>query len=124
MPQISPQIKRSCGLLVSVLNVGLLGMSLEGAAAAQSMSFGDPLPGLTAAEQQAFEDGREEFMEKERVEDGLGPVFNADSCAACYRAPVIGGDSTIVETRFGTYDHKQFDPQPGPTADTGPPRSG
>jgi CxxC motif-containing protein (DUF1111 family) len=49
-------------------------------------------------------------MEKETVEDGLGPVFNANSCAACHDSPAIGGDSTVVETRFGTTTHKQFDP--------------
>jgi CxxC motif-containing protein (DUF1111 family) len=65
---------------------------------------------LTAEQQQAFEDGREEFREKEKVEDGLGPVFNTNSCAACHDSPAIGGDSTIVETRFGTIDHKQVDP--------------
>jgi CxxC motif-containing protein (DUF1111 family) len=110
MALISLHTKRRCGLVVSVLSVGLLGVSSGRAAAAASTNFGDPLPGLTAAQQQAFEDGREEFMEKERVEDGLGPVFNANSCAACHDSPAIGGDSTVVETRFGTYDHKQFDP--------------
>jgi CxxC motif-containing protein (DUF1111 family) len=110
MPLISPHTKPSCGLVVSVLSVGLLGVFWGHAAAAAPTAFGDALPGLTAAEQQAFEDGREEFLEVEGVGDGLGPVFNADSCAACHRSPAVGGDSTVVETRFGTSDHKHFDP--------------
>lgn len=110
MALISLQTKRRCGLVVSVLSVGLLSVSLGRAAAAASTNFGDPLPELTAAQQQAFEDGREEFLAVETVEEGLGPVFNAASCAACHHSPAIGGDSTVVETRFGTYDHKQFDP--------------
>jgi CxxC motif-containing protein (DUF1111 family) len=110
MPLISLQRKPNCRLVVSVLSVGLLGVSLGRAAAAASTNFGDPLDGLTAAQQQAFEAGREEFREKEKVEDGLGPVFNANSCAACHSSPAIGGDSTVVETRFGTKDGKKFDP--------------
>jgi hypothetical protein len=72
MAQISPHIKPSRDLVVFVLSVGLLGSSLGRAAA----DFGDALPGLTPAEQQAFEEGLEEFTEVETLEEGLGPVFN------------------------------------------------
>src|SRR5215510_12335623 len=37
---------------------------------------GGPLPGLTAAELAAFNDGLEDFNEAEGVGDGLGPRFN------------------------------------------------
>jgi hypothetical protein len=110
MSLISRQKKPNRCLVVSVLSVGLLGMSWGRVAADNLTAFGDALPGLTAAEQQAYEEGREEFMEEERAEDGLGPVFNATSCVACHSSPAVGGDSTVVETRFGTYDRKQFDP--------------
>jgi CxxC motif-containing protein (DUF1111 family) len=106
MAQISPPTKSSRGLVVFVLSVGLLGSSLGRAAA----DFGNALPGLTPEEQQAFEEGLEEFTEVETVEEGLGPVFNGVSCAACHSSPAIGGDSPVVETRFGTLDKKQFDP--------------
>jgi CxxC motif-containing protein (DUF1111 family) len=106
MAQISPHSKPSRALVVFVLSVGLLGSSLGRAAA----DFGDALPELTPADQQAFEDGLEEFTEEETVEEGLGPVFNDVSCAACHRSPAVGGDSPVVETRFGTRDKKQFDP--------------
>ena len=106
MPQISLHTKPSRGLVVFVLSVGLLGAS-QGRAAAD---FGEALPGLTDEEQQAFEEGLEEFTEVETVDEGLGPVFNGVSCAACHFSPKIGGDSPVVETRFGTRDKKQFDP--------------
>jgi CxxC motif-containing protein (DUF1111 family) len=106
MAQISPHSKPSRALVVFVLSVGLLGSSLGRAAA----DFGDALPELTPADQQAFEDGLEEFTEEETVEEGLGPVFNDVSCAACHRSPAVGGDAPVVETRFGTRDKKQFDP--------------
>jgi CxxC motif-containing protein (DUF1111 family) len=106
MAQISLHTEPSRDLVVLVLSVGLLVSSLGRAAA----DFGNALPGLTPAEQQAFEEGLEEFTEVETVEEGLGPVFNDVSCAACHSSPAIGGDSPVVETRFGTRNKKQFDP--------------
>ena len=72
--------------------------------------FGDPVLGLTAAQQAAFLDGREEFESIETVEGGLGPIFNNNSCAACHSSPVSGGTSKIFVTRFGHSGHSGFDP--------------
>jgi CxxC motif-containing protein (DUF1111 family) len=110
MPLISLQRKPSRHLVVCVLSVGLLGVSWGRLAADDSPAFGDPLPGLRTEEHQAFEIGLEDFLEVETVEDGLGPVFNERSCAACHSVPAIGGDSAVIETRFGTHTNKQFDP--------------
>ena len=33
--------------------------------------------------------------------DGLGPVFNAQSCSACHQNPVTGAISQITELRAG-----------------------
>lgn len=110
MPLISLQRKPSRHLVVSVLSVGLLGVSWGRLAADDSPAFGEPLPGLTTEEHQAFEIGLEDFLEVETVEDGLGPVFNERSCAACHSVPAIGGDSAVIETRFGTHTNEQFDP--------------
>ena len=43
---------------------------------------GDPLPGISAAEFAEFRLGLDDFTEVETPEDGLGPAFNATSCAA------------------------------------------
>jgi CxxC motif-containing protein (DUF1111 family) len=72
--------------------------------------FGDPLVGLTDAQQAAFVAGREEFESIETVEGGLGPIFNNDSCAACHSTPFSGGMSATTVTRFGRSVHGQFDP--------------
>ena len=72
--------------------------------------FGDPVVGLTAEQQAAFSEGREEFESIETAEGGLGPIFNNDSCAVCHSTPLSGGASAIVETRFGRSRHGQFDP--------------
>jgi len=60
---------------------------------------GDPLAGLTPTEFAQFRLGLDDFTEVESAEDGLGPAFNASSCAACHNVPAIGGTSVVVETR-------------------------
>src|SRR5262245_17454376 len=79
------------------------------AVSAQGQQPGDPFPGLTFEQQAAFEEGEEEFQEVESIEAGLGPVFNGTSCAGCHSNPAVGGDSNILETRFGTTDENKFD---------------
>jgi CxxC motif-containing protein (DUF1111 family) len=87
-----------------------LALLLTGSAIAVAPSkFGDPLSGLTKDEKDLFSEGREDFMEEEKPEDGLGPVFNDVSCAACHSNPVVGGDSNVLETRFGRIKKQQFD---------------
>jgi CxxC motif-containing protein (DUF1111 family) len=71
---------------------------------------GQPLSGLTAAQVTAFNDGRADFVEIETVADGLGPVFNERSCAACHLAPIVGGSGRRLVTRFGTRANGVFDP--------------
>src|SRR5881409_119752 len=72
--------------------------------------FGDPLGRLTKAQRERFTAGRQTFEEVEGVADGLGPVFNADSCAACHNVGGSGGGSNRLETRFGTTVAGTFDP--------------
>ena len=75
--------------------------------------MGDPLDGLTAAQLQAFENGRVSFGEPLDVVGGLGPIFNQVSCANCHNNPVGGPGGTTV-TRFGYDDGKGgFDPLTG-----------
>jgi CxxC motif-containing protein (DUF1111 family) len=76
---------------------------------APSPGAGDALAGLTAAQRTLFTDGLGDFSEEETVNDGLGPVFNERSCAACHSVPATGGGSTRTVTRFskrtnGVYD--------------------
>src|SRR5262249_17186678 len=90
------------GLAGSVLAV----LSMAQVASDTSSTFGDPLPGLTADEQARFDAGKAAFEEEEDVGDGLGPVFNENSCVACHStvvggSSVTGAGSTRLETRFG-----------------------
>lgn len=54
---------------------------------------------------QAVHDGdRGTFEERDGVTKGLGPVYNAQSCAECHNNPVTGGISQISELRAGHND--------------------
>lgn len=81
-------------------------------AAAARGDFGDALPGVSPTESQAFSSGRTAFATAETPAEGLGPVFNDVSCAACHTGPkkAIGGNTTRTEIRFGTITNGAFDP--------------
>src|SRR5262245_56302796 len=65
---------------------------------------GDPLSGITPREFTEFRLGLDDFTEVETAEEGLGPAFNATSCAVCHNVPAIGGSGIILETRAGYRD--------------------
>ena len=46
------------------------------------------------------------FEQFESISDGLGPLFNAQSCRECHQSPVTGGVSQVTELRVG---HKSPD---------------
>jgi CxxC motif-containing protein (DUF1111 family) len=46
------------------------------------------------------------FEQFEAISDGLGPLFNAQSCRECHQSPVTGGVSQVTELRVG---HKNPD---------------
>jgi len=44
------------------------------------------------------------FEEADGVDEGLGPIYNARSCAECHQNPVTGGGSQVAEFRVGHRD--------------------
>src|SRR5215475_3524286 len=56
---------------------------------------------------------RDVFAEQEQIADGLGPVYNAQSCAECHQNPVTGGISQITELRAGHFNGVNFVDHPG-----------
>ena len=66
----------------------------------QSSSNGiaEPAGDSFALDQKIFE------AVEDPVANGLGPVFNATSCAGCHLNPVTGGPSQITEIRIGHKD--------------------
>ncbi len=55
-------------------------------------------------DQLAFDAAREAFEERDTIEEGLGPVYNAQSCAECHQNPTTGGISQITVLRAGHRD--------------------
>jgi len=74
-------------------------MGRAAAAGASRSQFGQPLDGLTLDDRKVFRDAKDTFEEVEDAADGLGPIFNGVSCAACHSTPAVGGASAINETR-------------------------
>lgn len=65
----------------------------------QSVSNGFPEPsGDTFAQDQSV------FEEQEGVDNGLGPIYNAQACVSCHQNPVTGGISQVTELRVGHND--------------------
>ena len=65
--------------------------------------------------QAQFDIARETFEERDGIGEGLGPVYNAQSCAECHQSPVTGAISQITELRAGHYDARSdtFTDHPG-----------
>lgn len=81
---------------------------------AQSLSLqprmGDPVAGLSTDQLDRFLAGKIRFEQTFLPTDGLGPVFNQNSCASCHAFPV-GGSGPIEVTRFGLEEKGEpFDP--------------
>ena len=53
------------------------------------------------------------FSEVEGIDDGLGPVYNAQSCRECHQNPVTGAGSQILEFRAGHFNGISFVDHPG-----------
>lgn len=107
-------------LKVSVLMLVVLAVALPlfYARAVESQTAAEATTGFDNqtngfVKQKKFDHGRDTFEERETIEDGLGPVYNAQSCAECHQNPVTGGISQVVELRAGHYDGENFIDHPG-----------
>src|SRR5688572_23696001 len=98
---------------IVVCTIGF-GVAFARAAQDRPAGAGGPLAGLSPREFSEFRLGLDDFLEVETAEDGLGPAFNATSCAVCHNVPAIGGGGLILEVRAGYRDEsgafRTFDP--------------
>ena len=75
-----------------------------------SALIGDRLPG-TSTNDKNFAEFKANFQAEEEIDEGLGPIFNAEGCAVCHDAGAIGGASaTRIERRYGRFVNGLFDP--------------
>jgi CxxC motif-containing protein (DUF1111 family) len=86
---------------IAALTLTIQGQS--GAAATEAPSgFDSTTNGFLS--QTDFDAAMATFAERDDNAKGLGPVFNAQSCAECHQNPVIGGGSQVAELRAGHRD--------------------
>jgi CxxC motif-containing protein (DUF1111 family) len=77
--------------------------TVEGQAATEAPTGFDTLTNGMVT-QTVHDQDRDTFEERDTVTKGLGPVYNAQSCAECHNNPVTGGISQISELRAGHND--------------------
>src|SRR5258707_140210 len=86
--------------------------SVEGQAATEApRGFDNVFNGFGSQAQ--FDSDKAIFEERDDIAKGLGPVYNAQSCAECHQNPVTGAISQITELRAGHFDGTNFIDQPG-----------
>ena len=79
-----------------------LGVALAGVAQQSPEAptgFDNQTNGVT--DQATHEADQAKFDEIEAVKDGLGPLYNAQSCRECHQNPTSGGASQVTELRVG-----------------------
>lgn len=95
------------------------GLFLASAGTAQQADFqprmGEPVNGLSASELARFFAGQAEFDVVLTEAQGLGPIFNDNSCGTCHNGPTSGGAGSSLVTRFGmkASGPNPFDPLDG-----------
>lgn len=103
-------------LRLSLLGLAVMGFVLPVASSQAPSSeaptgFDNLTNGVTTQAQ--FDLDRDVFEESEPIEEGLGPVYNAQSCAECHQNPVTGAISQVTELRAGHFDGFNFKDHPG-----------
>jgi len=91
-------------LLLAVF--GVLGLAMTGIAQQSASEAPSGFDDLTngAVDQPTHDINRETFAEREEIDEGLGPVYNAQACAECHQNPVTGAVSQVTELRAGHRD--------------------
>lgn len=88
--------------IVMLLLLAPVAVAVAVAAVEAPAGFDNLTNGFT--NQTTFDLDKEIFEEFEVIEDGLGPVYNAQACRECHQNPVTGGSSQITELRAGRLD--------------------
>ena len=94
------------GLLLLLLAAPLVFAAVEAPA-----GFDDLTNGFVSQAQ--FDLDKELFEEVELIEDGLGPVYNAQACRECHQNPVTGSGSQISELRAARFNGSTYSDPPG-----------
>jgi CxxC motif-containing protein (DUF1111 family) len=85
--------------LVAVSLLVLAAFSLAATLPEAPTGFDNKTNGLVDAATHTADQAK--FDEIEQISDGLGPVYNAQSCRECHQNPTSGGSSQVNELRVG-----------------------
>src|SRR5262245_2571155 len=96
-------------LLAATLIAAGCGDLTDDTTAAVSSALGSNLPGIQASPGLLAE-ASDAFNAFEGIDDGLGPIFNAQACGQCHTNGAIGGAGEQIERRFGRFDNGVFNP--------------
>jgi CxxC motif-containing protein (DUF1111 family) len=96
-------------LMISVCCAALFVLAAASTRGVGSQSFTEAPAGYDGvtnglADQATYDDDRKTYAEQETIADGLGPVYNAQSCGECHQNPVAGGASQVTVLRAGHLD--------------------
>jgi CxxC motif-containing protein (DUF1111 family) len=97
-------------------SIGSISVAVEGAAFTRVVTEAPTSIDTTTngfATQADMDAARAHFEEVEQIADGLGPVYNAQSCRECHQNPVVGGASQVTEFRTGHFDGSNYVAPPG-----------
>ncbi len=75
------------------------GLSAASQSPDASAGFDDETNGVV--DQPTHVADQDKFDEVEKISDGLGPLYNAQSCRECHQNPTSGGASQVSELRVG-----------------------
>ena len=98
-------------LLALLFAAGAMPVALTQSATEAPTGFDNLTNGFTTQAQ--FDADLEIFAEQEEKDEGLGPVYNAQSCGECHQNPVTGAISQITELRAGHFNGTSFVDHPG-----------
>jgi CxxC motif-containing protein (DUF1111 family) len=103
---------RKSTVYVCLLTGSAMALAMAGQSSGQNPSTATEAPsgfdnqpnGLTDVA--TFTHDRGIFEETEGIADGLGPIYNAQSCRECHQNPVSGSTSQVKELRAGHQDQR------------------
>jgi len=81
--------------------IGAFTLALEGQSGATEAPAGFDNRTNGVVTQAEFDAALAAFDERDEIDEGIGPVYNAQSCSECHQSPVIGAVSQISELRAG-----------------------
>src|ERR1700719_1436675 len=90
-----------------LIPLAVLSLILSGLILASSASRSTEAPSCSdnkrngVAEDATNQADQAKFEEVEQLSDGLGPLYNAQSCRECHQSPVSGASSQVSELRVG-----------------------